>query len=467
MQSDPTASAKSAPIHPPAFEPIYPWDDLAARPSKTAIYVVHGMGSQSSQGTSAAFRTQLDAVLAELKAEGLPLPYIHEGYWANYDDLAAFLPKQWERLSADERDFYAEMWQGRAHALAPTVGWFLGKAFSLFGNKIKAGLKTRLLYVGTAIVFPFVLLLLALRYRTLVTEVLADVRLYCAPKSSVERAMVAAIDEKVETEFLRLIGLNRELQTLPEADHVQLGGRAMTFDRVIWVAHSLGTVVSYNAVSRLGQRARASGPQGQPVFQKLTRFITIGSPLDKIAHFEPSALAGSIPNEFWADATVSATQAQPPRNWWVNFFNHLDPVSGSLDGAYLGQSLPTNVHVSWGWNLNSIPGAAHIAYWKDHAVLRYVLSRLHGQQVVKAKTELARDSRAAAAVRGMTACMVWGVIILTLAALFAGAGAYVCAADKFAWLKLGIGLMAGIALGLTGALLAANGLMRYVFSPKK
>lgn len=47
-----------------------------------------------------------------------------------------------------------------------------------------------------------------------------------------------------------MIGLDQEFRHLnDDSDLIQAGGKPVVFNRVVWVAHGLGTVVSYNALS--------------------------------------------------------------------------------------------------------------------------------------------------------------------------------------------------------------------------
>lgn len=81
-------------------------------------------------------------------------------------------------------------------------------------------------------------------------------------------------------------------------------------DVVHVLAHSLGTVVAFHALTSVGLPAGRRAPA--PL-----RLFTIGSPLEKIRFFWP-----------W---TVSSAQPSVhPDFEWVNFYHRADPVSGSL-----------------------------------------------------------------------------------------------------------------------------------------
>ena len=102
----------------------------------------------------------------------------------------------------------------------------------------------------------------------------------------------------------------------------------------------------------------------------LRQFITMGSPLEKAAFLFGTSLRD------WP-AHQRGPDYEPFQ--WVNFHHLLDPVSGKLKNERLcGQSRPHNLHLRSGL----IPGVAHVRYWKDKWVLRYVLSRTYGKEVL-------------------------------------------------------------------------------------
>jgi hypothetical protein len=177
---------------------------------------------------------------------------------------------------------------------------------------------------------------------------------------------------------------------------------------VVWLAHSLGTVVSYNVVSDLFTRAEELETGGDELQRQgarrfresFARFVTIGSPLDKIA-----CLAGEAALRPWPDSVPIRTDTRAdvrqqtiapgePRRWWVNYFNTLDPVSGSLDQRLICRGhAPVNLHVQWRHSfLGPVPGAAHIAYWGDTDVLVYLLSRVYSASVLTARKPAATSS---------------------------------------------------------------------------
>ena len=90
-------------------------DGKTRHPGRTcAVFVVHGIGEQLWTATAAQLRSGFEDALVEIrkwqeqhgyKTTGgkedvlLPPPFIYEGYWANYDDIEATFPEDWQRLT--------------------------------------------------------------------------------------------------------------------------------------------------------------------------------------------------------------------------------------------------------------------------------------------------------------------------------------------------------------------------------
>ena len=89
-------------------------------------------------------------------------------------------------------------------------------------------------------------------------------------------------------------------------------------DTIQVVAHSLGTVVSWHALSGFGDdAARADAAAIDAARAKVTRVYTIGSPLEKIRFF-------------WPRITPAATTRHGMNLRWDNFVSFFDPVAGLL-----------------------------------------------------------------------------------------------------------------------------------------
>lgn len=163
------------------------------------------------------------------------------------------------------------------------------------------------------------------------------------------------------------------------------------YDQVVVAGHSLGSVVTYDALSRVARDA-ASGRFEERLCDKLTGFVTFGSPLDKVAFvFWPTTdgaddgsgtawdyryqqvYAGMLPHFYGMRSRtvmdmLGSTVAQPQdavfeEVKWVNYHCARDLVSGRLD-AYDGVenreigTADADIHV---WKAF----ADHSIYWES------------------------------------------------------------------------------------------------------
>jgi hypothetical protein len=257
----------------------------------------------------------------------------------------------------------------------------------------KATFIARLVYIPLQFLFPVSLILALIRWRGVIANVLSDVRLYAYPKGMSEKAIVQRIDLRVGTGFLKLIGLDINFRPLKKEDRLLVMGEPVEFKRIVWIAHSLGTVISYNVLSDLFHRAAEIKKSGDKIqkagvekFRKsLHRFVTLGSPLDKFSCLFNNALrpwpkqSRTVLLDDTGD-TLQIPSGGERKEWWINFYDVLDPVSGALDNPIIcGEISPVNIHS----RLKSsalIPGIAHSSYWSDMKVLRFILGRTYGKE---------------------------------------------------------------------------------------
>jgi hypothetical protein len=118
------------------------------------------------------------------------------------------------------------------------------------------------------------------------------------------------VRDEVKTAFPRIVQAFRDQLIRAAADGC---------DDIHIVAHSLGTVVAYHALS--GFAAATSGPDAdafRAAAARVRRLYTIGSPLEKIRFFWPQLLP------------IAAAPA-PSAMRWDNFVSVFDPVSGPLE----------------------------------------------------------------------------------------------------------------------------------------
>ncbi|HZL28453.1 MAG TPA: hypothetical protein VFC39_18160 [Acidobacteriaceae bacterium] len=205
-----------------------------------------------------------------------------------------------------------------------------------------------------------------------VIEYLGDVAIYVSSyKVSAFEEIRNAIQKKVVT-----VGQ----QIFQAADPVT---GAPLYDGVIFVGHSLGSVVTYDLINALivWDTQGCSGQHN--VVGRIHRFITFGSPLDKTAflfrnqtskdHHYREAMAGLM------QALVLDYNLRP--FLWVNLFSHADIVSGALEyydtPTTSRQLLPNRNPIRSKTDPSAwIPLYAHIQYWKGKALSRQLLAGL-------------------------------------------------------------------------------------------
>ena len=139
------------------------------------------------------------------------------------------------------------------------------------------------------------------------------------------------------------------------------------FDGLIFVGHSLGSVISYDLINALLVWDVRNGKPEHHMLKRMQRFITFGSPLDKTAylfrnqvkmdHHYREQMAGNM-QPLILDYTFRTFP-------WVNLYTYRDVVSGKLayyDWPVGGETFPIrNVVDPQAW----IPLIAHTQYWKN------------------------------------------------------------------------------------------------------
>lgn len=443
----------SSPFTPRAYEEnIYPWHLGLVSPSlevkgkkvrhpahTCGIFVVHGIGSQKITETSAMLRSGFEDALDDIYTwqeknniphvlghpHRIPPPLITEGYWANSENLEDTFPEEWKNLEGKKRIFFARLWRLRALSGFRTFGWFLKQQARLLNPRVAldVGLLSWFMYWALQIVSLTAMTFFRVFLPGVLTRVLSDVRLYVAPEGIVERAIVQRIDYRVGRDFLRMLGLGWDFRSLPKSDRLTVNGKSVAFDRVMWVAHSLGTVISYNVLSdlfvRMVEFERNGDKQQQEGAKKLRnalrRFVTLGSPLDKIAYLFPESLRPwpSEDRQELIEGGETPTKDREKREWWINFYHVLDPVSGALSSSFIsGKRPPMNLHIK----LPALPGLAHVAYWTDSGVLRFILSRAYGREFLQDR-EYRPPSTLSAMIYSLVGYVAWTLSLFGAAGL--------------------------------------------------
>ena len=124
------------------------------------------------------------------------------------------------------------------------------------------------------------------------------------------------------------------------------------------IAHSLGSTIMLDALSRLGREARAEqsinptpGPDSlSERIKKIKYFITLGSPIDKVYFFFESRRVKLKELDRLIEHQRGDITLEPLKNLtWLNFFDQGDPVSGTVFSANPASNLMPfvrNVEVS-------------------------------------------------------------------------------------------------------------------------
>jgi hypothetical protein len=173
------------------------------------------------------------------------------------------------------------------------------------------------------------------------------------------------------------------------------------FDQVYVAAHSLGSVIAYDTINTLLDRARTACSDPAQIqaadLDRLQGMVTFGSPLNKIFYFfreqiDPRQVLRSQTLDLLHSFRVlsnlkqsgGAWQFQPITNddWneadryldhnfrWINAYSIEDPVSGRLIFYDLQDELNQEQY-----NLYP-PVIAHLSYWKDPNFYTFVRRRL-------------------------------------------------------------------------------------------
>ena len=161
--------------------------------------------------------------------------------------------------------------------------------------------------------------------------------------------------------------------------------------RVVVVAHSLGTSIAHDSLLALRQRNQigsADNPMdGEIPLGKISHFITMASPVDKINYFFETFRSASHRYVRVVEALRGDIVSEPfSRNlkpWvhWINFWDEADVISGPLHSPTGRVSLLShvdNVHVPRLFFPN--PGAAHVAYFENRRVIGTLFDVIYGNR---------------------------------------------------------------------------------------
>jgi hypothetical protein len=140
------------------------------------------------------------------------------------------------------------------------------------------------------------------------------------------------------------------------------------YDRVVFVGHSLGSVVAYDTLNAMIRWDEANG-MNAGVVARTSRLITFGSPLDKTAFIFSRQVRGAALDirEGLALAVQPLIRERTYRRHmrWLNIYSQADIISGPLD--YYG--VVHNIADPY----SRVPLYAHVQYWKSPWLGRVLL----------------------------------------------------------------------------------------------
>ncbi len=169
------------------------------------------------------------------------------------------------------------------------------------------------------------------------------------------------------------------------ATHVLLDPRC---ERVVVISHSLGTSVAHDTLLTLARNNRARNPEnpisGPVPLEKISHFVTIASPIDKINYFFESTRSAfhrylRIVDTLRGDISEAPfAKNRKPHIHWVNFWDQADIISGPLHSPVGRRGLLNrvdNFHVA---NLHAPdPGSSHSAYFLNRAVISRLFDMIY------------------------------------------------------------------------------------------
>jgi len=154
--------------------------------------------------------------------------------------------------------------------------------------------------------------------------------------------------------------------------------------RVVVVAHSLGTTIAYEALLELGRINTAENRENPFAasipLHKLDQFVTFGSPIDKIHFFFESSTITSATYERVRERLHGDLGAAPfssnrrPHIHWINLWDPADVVSGPLASprAIVSPQIRPVENVEVALMRAPQPGAAHTRYLDDARVVQII-----------------------------------------------------------------------------------------------
>lgn len=171
--------------------------------------------------------------------------------------------------------------------------------------------------------------------------------------------------------------------------------------RVVVVAHSLGTVIAYDALLQLDRRARIGTEKDCEELSKITHFVTMGSPIDKVEYFF-AAVQSHIPRyvkvsrQLRGDmSSMPFTIDERPHVQWINYWDQGDIISSPIRNVVSLSDYTRrveNVRIA-SYALIPEPTRSHSGYFTHVDVLKDLLAIIvSGKRNKEVSTELTTQS---------------------------------------------------------------------------
>ena len=200
--------------------------------------------------------------------------------------------------------------------------------------------------------------------------------------------------QKVGMDAARLIYYgNRPTPGAEEAPRVAEAKWIPDYQNIVFVSHSLGTVLAYDTLNAIFNLENTNNPPDAPnrAVERTRALITFGSPLDKAAfifraQFNRDTQIGRIREEMACAIQPLITdykfrfnpspKARGPR--WINLWSPLDIISGSL--SYYDDPTQAPSRASLVDNISdpacTRPLYAHVQYWGGELLRKTVYDQL-------------------------------------------------------------------------------------------
>ena len=229
--------------------------------------------------------------------------------------------------------------------------------------------------------------------RYFIIEFLGDVVIYVASYKVSEFQEIRNAIQKTVFEVGKQIVAATEPPTPLDAKRGP--NERLVYDKLIFVGHSLGSVVTYDLINALIVWDRTSCDGHHSFVDRIERLITFGSPLDKTAFlFRLQTSSDHHYREVMAGLMQPMIVDYKLRPFaWVNLFSHLDPVSGSLayydlpeteklpDGSDRVVDLPSGARriINQPDPACTVFGRAHLQYWTGDLLRQHLIAALDMQ----------------------------------------------------------------------------------------